>query len=437
MCEKNGQPGKLRLFTALSLLLIFLLPQAATATEESRVYVIAYHAFLDRDNRYCFTKKELAAHLDRLKRSGFRFVSFEEIREGRISGKRNVLVTVDDGNRSVYDAYFQVMKPRGVKPLLAVYPAVIGKQKYALTWEQLDRLAEEGCTIASHGFYHLYVNEKLYRRDKWSFMKEIYTSRKLLEKKLGRRVDLFVYPYGSFSDITIEHLKKAGYSYAFTIYWGAVAADLAENRNPYRLGRYMMVRGSESQQLARLESLPGLSSRTLVASKNGKGYPARKKRESVAQKPEERKTVPRKEEKKVSTREETRPSSTHERMANIKPVSPDPWKPEIHARPVLFESGGGALPNLSGSGSRERIPGPVPLEGIFITRLSLRVREASLGPDSLKSVKDYDGFHDHMIVTWTGLSNNMVGVSRSVLDTWEERMLSIVARLREWLSSLL
>jgi peptidoglycan/xylan/chitin deacetylase (PgdA/CDA1 family) len=437
MCEKNGQPKKLRLFTALSLLLLFLLPPVLAGAEEPRVYVIAYHAFLDRDNRYCFTKKRLAAHLDRLARSGFRFVSFEDIREGRVTGKRNVLVTVDDGNRSVYDAYFQVMKPRGVKPLLAIYPAVIGKQKYALTWEQLQRLAQDGCTIASHGFYHLYVNNKLYRKDRWSFMKEIYTSRSLLEKKLGRKVDVFVYPFGSFSGITIEHLKKAGYSYAFTIYWGAVAADLSKNRDPYRLGRYMMVQGSDSQQLARLESLPGFSTDSIVATNSTKRYPARKKTETVSRNPDRQKTARDKGEKKAVSLKKTGPSSRPERVTNLEAVPADPWKPEVHARPVLFETRGESLPNIPDTQLRDDLPGPMPLEGIFITRLSVKVREATLGPGSLDSVKGYDDLHDRMIVSWAGLSEGMVNVTRSTLEIWEERMQWIVDRIRDWLRSLL
>ena len=56
---------------------------------------------------------------------------------GRITGTKNVLVTIDDGNRSVYEAFQKVFKPNGIRPLLAIYPNIIDKKKYALTWDQL------------------------------------------------------------------------------------------------------------------------------------------------------------------------------------------------------------------------------------------------------------------------------------------------------------
>jgi len=34
------------------------------------------------------------------------------------------------------------MKPMGIKPLLGIYPAIISRMHYAMTWEQVRDLAK-------------------------------------------------------------------------------------------------------------------------------------------------------------------------------------------------------------------------------------------------------------------------------------------------------
>ena len=59
-------------------------------------------------------------------------------------GDRNIMISIDDRNQTVYRAYHDVLKPLHIRPLLAIYPNIIGKRKYALTWEQLRELAADG-----------------------------------------------------------------------------------------------------------------------------------------------------------------------------------------------------------------------------------------------------------------------------------------------------
>jgi len=230
------------------LILSFLL-LAGNTGNRSGVNVLCYHAFLDKNNKYCFSLKELRSHLDYLKKNGYRFVTLEQMNNGSLRGDKNILISIDDGNRSVYRAYQEVFKPLKIKPLLAVYPSIIGKKKYALTWDQLRYLSGQGCTIASHGYQHRSITEKLYSSNRKSFKNEIFLSKKILEKKLGRKVEVFVYPYGARSDVTIKYLKKAGYKYAFTVDRGMVnLADRSDSA--FELPRYMLTRPNEKSLFA-------------------------------------------------------------------------------------------------------------------------------------------------------------------------------------------
>ncbi len=233
------------------------------------VHVLCYHGFQTDKNRFSFLLTELKSQLDFFRKRGFRFVTFSDIDSGNFSGNRNILITVDDGNRSVYDAYYHVFRPMKIKPVLAIYPAVTGREKYALTWKQLRRLSDDGCEVAAHGYSHRYLNSRLYRKERRAFEREISTSRKLLERKLGRSVDIFVYPYGVKSPEAVKALKKAGYRYAFTINSGTMFLKSARGDSVYDLPRYMITRGTRRLILDRIARKTGSEKQVLALNNHG------------------------------------------------------------------------------------------------------------------------------------------------------------------------
>jgi len=213
---------------------------------ESNVSVFCYHAFNNRKNKYCISLKTLEREIKVFKKAGFHFITFSDLKSGRLKYNKNILISVDDGNKTVLIAYKKIFKKYGIMPLLAIYPSVIGRKKYALTWKQLRYLKKQGCTIAAHGYYHLSITDKLFRQNKAYFFQEIYRSKKILESKLGNKIEVFVYPYGAYSDITIRTLKKAGYKYALTVSNGNISLPLSlyQNKKRFSLPRYMVEKGN-------------------------------------------------------------------------------------------------------------------------------------------------------------------------------------------------
>lgn len=234
-----------RIGVLLAVFWISILGSAQAAQGNNTVFVLVYHSFLgDKPYPSDIARTELRAELNALKQNGFRFVSFTDLVNGKTAGTRNILVTIDDGNQSVYQTYKEVFKPLGIKPLLSIYPNIIGKKDYALTWDQLAELARAGCDIAAHGFYHYPLNQKAYDKDPEAFRKEIFHSKEVLEQRLHVPVQSFVYPNGVRADITKKTLKEAGYRYAFTILWGPVRVPLSQNTDPFELPRYMVYKSN-------------------------------------------------------------------------------------------------------------------------------------------------------------------------------------------------
>jgi len=214
------------------------------------VYILCYHAFLDRKDSISFSPAKLKSHLLALKGAGYKFISYEDYRKNRFKGSRNILITVDDGNRSVYRTYFEIMKPLGIKPLLAIYPAATGRTSYALTWKQLEELKNEGCTIAAHGFNHRFLNSKQFNASEYLFKREIHLSKKILEERLKIKIEAFVYPYGAYCPEAFREIRKAGYKYAFTVKPGKAGYI---DENPLLIKRFMMTKQNEKMFIASLE----------------------------------------------------------------------------------------------------------------------------------------------------------------------------------------
>jgi peptidoglycan/xylan/chitin deacetylase (PgdA/CDA1 family) len=236
----------MKIFLALAVFLSLvqqLYPVNASPTSpDANIYVLAYHSFLGKNFEMDFAPEVFQKQIESIRDLGYRFVSFSDIVAGKVSGNSNILITIDDGNHSIKKIFETVLTTNGIRPLLFIYPAITDRMHYSVTFRDLRYFLSQGAEIGAHGYYHLFVNEKLYKKDKRSFLKEIYRSKEKLEQKLETPVTVFCYPFGSFSDITEKTLKEAGYSYAFMLKSGILKAPLERNADPYQLPRYYVTK---------------------------------------------------------------------------------------------------------------------------------------------------------------------------------------------------
>lgn len=210
---------------------------------EDRCFVLCYHSFTgSAKNGYDISTDLLKQQISILKEKGFKFVTFNELKENKIKGAKNIVVTIDDGYLSSYKAYKEIMKPAGIKPIFAIYPSAIKENsKFYMSWKEVVELSNEpGVTIASHGLNHEKMNSSFYNKSSEKFKKEIYESKKILEEKTGKKVEIFVYPYGINSPEAQKIIAEAGYINAYTINWGSLKLPISANENLFKLPRYML-----------------------------------------------------------------------------------------------------------------------------------------------------------------------------------------------------
>jgi len=230
---------------------ISLLPKASAMGD--RAFILCWHTFLgipslDTD----FSKAEAGAQLDALLALGYRFVDLEDALAGRIEGRLNLVATMDDGHRSVPDGVEAVFLPRGIRPALFVYPAIIGNIPSAMDDAALHRLQKSGCAVGAHGYHHLFVTEELWEKDREEFKKEIYKAKDKTEALSRLPVLMYAYPYGAYSPVTITEVKKAGYAWGLTAGRGFVYAEEALN-SPFEIPRIVVTRANWKEIYSFLE----------------------------------------------------------------------------------------------------------------------------------------------------------------------------------------
>lgn len=218
-----------------------------------RALLLCWHTFLGDPGLVTdFSLKELAAQLDALAALGYRFVDLADALAGRFEGRLNVVVTIDDGHRSVPDAVRKVFLPRGVRPALFVYPAVIGNVPQAMDEASLKELSSLGCLVGAHGYHHLFVNEALYKSQPGEFMKEIYKAKSRTEAIAGLPVMGYAYPFGAYSEVTLSEVEKAGYDFGIGVRSGFIYASGFRNE-AFLLPRLVVRRDNWAEILGLLE----------------------------------------------------------------------------------------------------------------------------------------------------------------------------------------
>jgi len=166
---------------------------------------------------------------------------------------RPVVITADDGHRSVFESMKPAIERHRLPVTLFIYPSAISNASYAMTWPQLQGLQDTGLfTVESHTYWHPnFAVEKRHRapEDFHRFANDqLRKSRRVLEQRMGRPVTVLAWPFGLTDAGVMAQAAEAGYVASFTL--GAKAASKADPVQA--LPRYLMVDAIDARRLGRL-----------------------------------------------------------------------------------------------------------------------------------------------------------------------------------------
>lgn len=246
---------------AIALLASCVTTSAAPAAENVSVPVLTYHRFgATVPDSMTVTTSSFEAQLKWLKENNYTIIPLRTL-VNYLSGKgeappaKSVVITADDGHKSVYTDMYPLVKKYNIPVTLFIYPSAISNASYAMTWQQLAELQKTGLfDIQSHTYWHPNFKKEKKKQTPEDYQKfvenQLVKSKSTLEKKLGGTVDILAWPFGIYDPELEKAAEKAGYIEAYSI--DNRSAQL--NGNAMSEPRYLMINAYGTKGLAAIVS---------------------------------------------------------------------------------------------------------------------------------------------------------------------------------------
>ncbi len=209
-----------------SLLLLF--PGSGDAAEKAArtradfPSVLMYHDVRETPlNYFDVTVKDFCAHLDYLKKEGYKTLSMEEfvsiLEKGQAFPEKSVLITFDDGYKGIYDYAAPELEKRGMKATFFIITDLVDTSipHYPyITRAELKELADNPLfSIGSHTLSHPHLDELTREGQR----QEIADSKRILEEWTGRKIQTLAFPCGAYNKTTLQEIQSAGYAASFAV----------------------------------------------------------------------------------------------------------------------------------------------------------------------------------------------------------------------------
>ncbi|HEY2345336.1 MAG TPA: poly-beta-1,6-N-acetyl-D-glucosamine N-deacetylase PgaB [Xanthomonadaceae bacterium] len=246
-------------------------PAASAAPEQPRLTILSYHEVAERDDAlipmYTVSPTMFVRQLDWLKNNGYHFVSVDQVLADWNGKKplpdKAVLITFDDGYRSMYEHAFPILKLFNAPAVVALVGKWMdvpenGKVNFdgrsiprtdLLSWEQLREMTKSGLVeVASHTYgmhegivanpqgnlqpaatARRWIAEKNRYEDEADYDKRVRAdlthSSEELRKHLGKAPRIIVWPYGRYNIETRRIAAELGMPIGLTLDDGGNTAD--------------------------------------------------------------------------------------------------------------------------------------------------------------------------------------------------------------------
>jgi len=224
-------------------------PPDATQDDGARVAVLGYHDFSETDPETAMRIRtsKFRKQLETIRQLGLSVISLDDFvawKKGeRDIPAKSVLITLDDGWKSVYTDAFPILKEFGFPFTLYLYKNYVDGGGKALTTEMIQEMIAAGATIGSHSVSHPYPGSIKGYMKKGSdaydafLRKEMGESKRFLESKFKVKLSTYAYPGGFHTEEMLPLGNEFGYTHLFTVIPGKVSRSTPNETVP----RYMVL----------------------------------------------------------------------------------------------------------------------------------------------------------------------------------------------------
>jgi peptidoglycan/xylan/chitin deacetylase (PgdA/CDA1 family) len=205
--------------------------------------ILTFHALDDQASVISFPVELFRRAMARLHERGFRTLDLLEavdcLREGSPLPQRSLVLTFDDGYRSVYEEAFPLLERYGMcatvfltvgesrkTELASRLPPLNGRSM--MSWREIGKMQSAGIAFGAHTLTHVDLTQALPDRAE----AEICQSKATIEDALGTPVASFAYPYGRFDQASVA-IARQHFACACSDKLGLLSPDC----DPYTLER--------------------------------------------------------------------------------------------------------------------------------------------------------------------------------------------------------
>lgn len=210
--------------TAPAIPTVFITPPANG--EAAVIPILMYHHLNDLpgeaselEQTWTVAPKEFDSQMAYLAQHGFHSITMAQLvaflTRRQTLPSRPLVISFDDGWIEQYTVAYPILKKYGLRGTFFVYTNAIDHKAF-MTWGQVEELAANGMDIESHSLTHPHL--RTLSPD--AAFKEIADSKTLIEKRVGKPVIAFNYPFGEYNSAIVDLVKRAGYASAVTIAGG-------------------------------------------------------------------------------------------------------------------------------------------------------------------------------------------------------------------------
>jgi peptidoglycan/xylan/chitin deacetylase (PgdA/CDA1 family) len=209
-----------------------------------RVAVLGYHDFseTERETAMRIRTSKFRKQMEVIRQLGIPvipmadFIAWKD--EGTPIPAKAIVITMDDGWKSVYTEAFPILKEFGYPFTIYLYKNYVDGGGKALTTVMIKEMMAHGGTIGSHSVSHPYPQavKASRKRGPVTYGKfldtELGESKRFLEGKFGKSVTTFAYPGGYFTEEMLSKAAEYGYTHLFTVQPGKVKRTIPNNILP-------------------------------------------------------------------------------------------------------------------------------------------------------------------------------------------------------------
>jgi len=204
-------------------------------TVDSDVTVLIYHRF--GEDKYPTTNigvDRFREQLGYLKANDYQVIPLAQLvrslKDGGELPERAVVITMDDGYRSVYEKAWPVLKEYGYPFTVFLYVKATNNNHWNyMTWEQVREMKATGVDFQNHGYAHEHMAFKPADMDMASYRgwlrKDLEISTKLITEKLEERPRYFALPYGEYNRTVLDEIRSFGFEAILLQDPGSVSRD--------------------------------------------------------------------------------------------------------------------------------------------------------------------------------------------------------------------